>query len=315
MARTRYPSKREETIVEIKNPEYILAIAQEKNLTRAAEKLYITQPALSQYLLKIEDELGLPLFIRSKGQLTPTEAGTIYLRGAQAVAHAQQMTQTELSALKNGGKLRMAVSTWGLGLMTDILPQIKRKFPLIELELIEQTYDEMWPLMRDGQIDLAISALTDEDDPPAQGAQLLYQEPAVLALPEDHPFCAAHPHDTAISWEAIGQSLRTTSFIFSDAGSTIRKMEDRLFRTLLFRPQIICELDRKDYMLKLVERGVGAALIPLSDAKGVPGVRVFLTSPPMLRRELLITRRGLQRSEACTYLQRVICDMAAEWDP
>lgn len=297
--------------MEIRNPEYILKIAQEGSLTRAAEKLYITQSALSQYLLKIEDELGMPLFVRQKGHWSLTEAGMIYVRGAEAVYHAQEMTFAELSALRDSGTLHMAVSAWGLALMAEILPRLKQEFPNVRLDLVEQTYDEMRPLMREGRVDLAISALTDDDDLPSQGAVDLYQEQAVLVLPAAHPYCQAHPRDTVISWEEIGRSLRTAEFIFSDSGSTIRKMEERLFQTLLLRPRVICELDRKDYMLKMVASGVGCALVPHSAAEGTPGVRIFALDPPLIRRELLVFRKDLKRTAVWNCLDRLIQEEAA----
>ena len=61
--------------MDIKNPEYILEIARQQSVTHAAEKLFVTQSTLSQYLLKLENELGTPLFSREKSGLVPTEAG------------------------------------------------------------------------------------------------------------------------------------------------------------------------------------------------------------------------------------------------
>lgn len=66
--------------MDIKNPEYILEIARQQSVTHAAEKLFVTQSTLSQYLLKLESELGTPLFFREKTGLVPTEAGQVYLR-------------------------------------------------------------------------------------------------------------------------------------------------------------------------------------------------------------------------------------------
>lgn len=298
--------------MEIKNPEYILTIADEGSLTRAAEKLYVTQSALSQYLLKIENDLGVTLFHRRKGRWIPTEAGEVYLRGAEAVYHAQAATEEELAALRGCETLHLAVSAWGSELMIHILPRLKERFPGITLDLVEQTYDEMRPMMREGRVDLAISALTDDDDPPGQGYTSLYQERAVLILPPDHPYCAAHPEDGSITWREIGRALRNTGFLFSDRGSTIRKMEERLFQTILFRPQVVCELDRKDYMCRMVSIGVGAALVPASAAGEGGDVRIFDLDPPMVRRELLIARRDLQRTPAHTCLEHLICEEAAK---
>ena len=69
--------------MDLRQLEYIVQIAEENNITRAAEKLYITQSALNQQLLKLEKELGVPLFHRSRTDWHPTEAGEIYLSAAR----------------------------------------------------------------------------------------------------------------------------------------------------------------------------------------------------------------------------------------
>ena len=65
--------------------EYVIAIAEEKSLSKAAERLYLSQPALSQRLKKLEDELGTPLFVRGKDGLSITDAGRIYVNGSHSI--------------------------------------------------------------------------------------------------------------------------------------------------------------------------------------------------------------------------------------
>ena len=87
--------------------EYVIVIAQEKTLSKAADRLFVSQPALSRFLLKLEDELGLPLFERRKRQLIPTYAGELYLATARSILQLQQKLEKELDALKevDHGKL------------------------------------------------------------------------------------------------------------------------------------------------------------------------------------------------------------------
>ena len=85
--------------MDIKNPEYILEIARQQSVTRAAQKLFITQSTLSQYLLKLESELNTPLFIREKNRLVPTGAGQVYIQAAQAVVNIQDAAQARIAAL------------------------------------------------------------------------------------------------------------------------------------------------------------------------------------------------------------------------
>ena len=97
--------------MEIKKPEYIVTIAEERSVTRAAARLYLTRPALSHYLLALESELGAPLFRRTRSGLEPTELGEAYIRGAQRVLDAVRQTQKELDDI-NGcvpGTLRIGI--------------------------------------------------------------------------------------------------------------------------------------------------------------------------------------------------------------
>ena len=98
--------------MDIKNPEYILEIARQQSVTRAAEKLFVTQSTLSQYLLKLEAELGTPLFLRDKNCLTPTDAGRLYLQAAQDIVRIQDATLSSIASLKNEGCIRLGCPTF-----------------------------------------------------------------------------------------------------------------------------------------------------------------------------------------------------------
>ena len=121
--------------MDIKNPEYILEIARQQSVTHAAEKLFVTQSTLSQYLLKLENELGTPLFSREKSGLVPTEAWHVYLHAARAVVQIQNAAEASIAALKKEGFLCVGVSFWGLMLLTGLLPAFKSRFPYYAADL------------------------------------------------------------------------------------------------------------------------------------------------------------------------------------
>lgn len=133
--------------MDIKNPEYILEIARQQSVTRAAEKLFVTQSTLSQYLLKLEAELGTPLFLRDKNCLTPTDAGRIYLQAAQDIVRIQDATLSSIASLKNEGCIRLGCSSWGLDLVANSLPAFKERFPSITLKLYENRYLQLKAMM------------------------------------------------------------------------------------------------------------------------------------------------------------------------
>ena len=296
--------------MDIKNPEYILEIARQQSVTHAAEKLFVTQSTLSQYLLKLENELGTPLFSREKSGLVPTEAGHVYLHAARAVVQIQNAAEVSIAALKKEGFLCVGVSFWGLTLLTGLLPTFKSRFPDITLRLFVDDYAHLKVMMQAGRIDLAVISITEEDDRPAQGSIDLKREELVVALPREAAYCLEHPDAEFISEEQLPQALDTLNFIAPDEGASIRRSEDALFRRLMYRPHVICEVEREDSATRMVAAGVGAAILSVEDVRGVREIRSFRLDPPLYRENIMVLRRGVKRTEALTGLEELLVAQA-----
>lgn len=296
--------------MDIKNPEYILEIARQQSVTHAAEKLFVTQSTLSQYLLKLENELGTPLFSREKSGLVPTEAGHVYLHAARAVVQIQNAAEVSIAALKKEGFLCVGVSFWGLTLLTGLLPTFKSRFPDITLRLFVDDYAHLKVMMQAGRIDLAVISITEEDDRPARGAIDLRREELVVALPREAAYCLEHPDAEFISEKQLPQALDTLNFIAPDEGASIRRIEDALFRRLMYRPHVICEVEREDSATRMVAAGVGAAILSVEDVRGVREIRSFRLDPPLYRENIMVLRRGVKRTEALTGLEELLVAQA-----
>jgi len=296
--------------MDIKNPEYILEIARQQSVTHAAEKLFVTQSTLSQYLLKLENELGTPLFSREKSGLVPTEAGHVYLHAARAVVQIQNAAEASIAALKKEGFLCVGVSFWGLTLLTGLLPAFKSRFPDITLRIFVDDYAHLKVMMQAGRIDLAVISITEEDDRPAQGAVNLRREELVVALPREAAYCLEHPDAEFISEKQLPQALDMLDFIALDEGASIRRIEDALFRRLMYRPHVICEVEREDSATRMVDAGVGAAILSQEDVRGVRSIRSFRLDPPLYRENIMVLRRGAKRTEALTGLEELLVAQA-----
>lgn len=296
--------------MDIKNPEYILEIARQQSVTHAAEKLFVTQSTLSQYLLKLENELGTPLFSWEKSGLVPTEAGHVYLHAARAVVQIQNAAEASIAALKKEGFLCVGVSFWGLMLLTGLLPAFKSRFPDITLRIFVDDYAHLKVMMQAGRIDLAVISITEEDDRPAQGAVNLRREELVVALPREAAYCLEHPDAEFISEKQLPQALDTLDFIALDEGASIRRIEDALFRRLMYRPHVICEVEREDSATRMVDAGVGAAILSQEDVRGVRSIRSFRLDPPLYRENIMVLRRGAKRTEALTGLEELLVAQA-----
>ena len=115
-----------------RNPEYFLTIAQERSISRAAEKLYVSQSSLSQYLAKLESALEVKLFDRSKSPIQLTEAGRVYQSYLESNSHLYQKLQSDLNGLNSSRSqaINIGLGTWrGNLLLPEILPTFLSQHP------------------------------------------------------------------------------------------------------------------------------------------------------------------------------------------
>ena len=179
--------------VDFKELEYVLFIAQEKNISKAARKLYITQPALSRALHHIEDELGTELFVRSNRQYIPTYTGELYLEMARSVLAAQQGFQDKLKHYKSAknGTLSLGITPGrGRFLLPRVLPAFKKIFPEYNLKLWEEDVDTLERYLREGTIEVAIYTVISPSDykPREFQYKTLAREELVLCTSNDERY-------------------------------------------------------------------------------------------------------------------------------
>ncbi len=118
--------------MDLKQVEYIVQIAKENNITHAAEKLFITQSALNQQLLKLEKELGTPLFYRSRTDWRPTAAGEVYLKSARELLRIKKDTYSliyDIAETKKGNISVGFTPDRGIAMFTKVYPQFHDEFP------------------------------------------------------------------------------------------------------------------------------------------------------------------------------------------
>jgi len=169
--------------------EYILAISRHRNMTKAAKELYVSQSSLSQYLAKLEQELGAPLFFRAKNELTPTPAGRLYTEAARQIIDIQKQLYHEISALENKGQITVgATSLFALQVLSKIIPGFKKQYPGYSIEITETSLPDLTKLLLNETIDLGIMA-ANELAPFEDQAVLLKEEEVFFAIPAGHPFC------------------------------------------------------------------------------------------------------------------------------
>jgi len=166
---------------------YIVAVAQERSFGRAAAKCFVSQPALSVAIQKLEEELGAPLFERGKNEVTVTPVGERVVEQAQKVleeaARIRELAQAGRNQLV--GKLKLGVIyTVAPYLLPDLIPELHERAPQMPLEIEENLTENLETALKSGRIDAAIIALP--FNPPGVITEFLYEEPFQVVVPLGH---------------------------------------------------------------------------------------------------------------------------------
>lgn len=251
--------------MELKHLRYFVAVAEELNFSRAAQRLHMTQPPLSVQVKQLEEEIGVPLLERSTRNVRLTEAGQVFLEESRRLFGQLEQSVRTVRRVGHG-----EVGTLALGFVptaaSETLPPLLRVFrkgyPEVEITLHEMNPPQLVNGLRDGRIDAAFFYLPSGNVPPFGDATLdsmpVSREPLVVALPADHPLAARRRIEMA--------SLSDEPFILlaSHRGSGLRDIIVEHCRLAGFMPRVVQEATLVQTIVGLVASGVGVALVPAS---------------------------------------------------
>ncbi len=225
--------------------EYIVALAEEKNISKAADKLLITQSALSQYLMNLESGLGVPLFNRDKRMMTLTYAGEVYLDAAREILCIQKDTARLIEDMTEYTKGDIS---FGIGLERGIVvlpylhPAFCDQFPKVRLSVVQNHVRTLETLTDQGYIDVSLLSLYNRETP--LDHQYLCQEEMLLAIPHDHPkarwFEGKQDGCRPVADPAVFKNDR---FITTKPGYETRQIIDAIFQDAGIAPEIIFQSD------------------------------------------------------------------------
>lgn len=290
-----------------------VAVAEELNFHRAAERLHMAQPPLSQAIRKLEDALGLSLFERSNRSVALTPAGTAFLVSARRVLALIDEGIREAQAVAAGRAGRLSITF--VGTAHDLLPAALRRFrteyPGVELVLREATTGEQIAAIAAGEADIGLMRR-----PGIMIAQLasetLLREPILAALPVGHQLAERDRVPlAALAGDAFIGTPRQLGIGFHD-------QIIGLCRLAGFSPRIVQEARQMQTVASLVAAGLGVALIPASLAlmprAGVAFRPIAVEAPPEMRHVELIaawdaTRKSSARDNVLAMLRQAADDM------
>ncbi|MBQ7246259.1 MAG: LysR family transcriptional regulator [Firmicutes bacterium] len=245
---------------------YYIATVEEMNITHAAQRLFISQQALSNHIARLEEELGVKLFNRSP-VLSLTYAGKRFYEYALQMSNIERQIHQMVDDVNENqaGEIRVGIShTCGRAILPSILPKFKSEHPLVDVQLVEENSAEMENALRRGSLDLMIDFLPISID----GA--VYSE-----LTKERLFLVV---SKSLLRETFGKDAQKTikefrknldmkafkdfPFILLKKGNRVRAMLDEYMEGIKFSPNIILETENTETAFALASKGMGITVYP-----------------------------------------------------
>ncbi|HEU4670509.1 MAG TPA: LysR substrate-binding domain-containing protein, partial [Dyella sp.] len=171
----------------LRDLQYLVALAEHRHFGRAAEACFVSQPTLSTQIKKLEDELGVPLVERTPRKVLLTEVGSEIAARAREVLNEVDQIRAVARRTRDpeSGTVRLGIfPTLGPYLLPHAVPMVRAAFPRLELLLVEEKTEVILRLLREGKLDVGILALPLHED--SLHVEFLFEEPFVLAVPQSH---------------------------------------------------------------------------------------------------------------------------------
>ncbi len=261
--------------MDTKQIEYIIKIAEENNITHAAEKLHVTQPALNQQLLNLERELGIQLFHRVKNNWHLTEAGEVYVSNAKKMLNIKKETYKILADMANTKKGKLSIGfTPGRGstMFSAVYPLFHNKYPDILVQPYELSVKKQQTLISENKLDIGFQTLCDKNKTSDEYIHISYEE-ILLAAPKSK--CLNKPglnticNNAADCPEVDINIFKDENFVLMYKESTIRQMVDSIFIKAGFKPKVLFETANNTTILTMIQNNICCGLIPAYYLKSI----------------------------------------------
>lgn len=282
--------------------QYAIMLAETLSFSQLAEKLEISQPALSKQILHLEEELGLQLFDRTTNPISLTPAGGHFVREAQKLIYREEQLIRSMDKYKSGefGRLVIGISPFRcLYLVSEILKKVREKFPGIQIVLNETNSDQLRKDASEGKYDFAIVNLpVDEsvlDIIPIEADEL------VLAVPKEISHLVGDNNSKSIDFN----DCKNLPFIAVGQSQEMRRLFDKLCAAADFTPNIVAEVVGVASAWALASAGIGATILPLQFVKSNNfdnNLKLFsIKNLKNTRQPAIVMRRGQFVSESASY--------------
>jgi DNA-binding transcriptional LysR family regulator len=233
-----------------------LVVARTGRLGPAARELHVTQPALTARIRRLEQAVGGTLFVRSRRGMRLSQAGRVFLpfaeRALESLEEGRRLA-ADVAGAAQGVLLLAAPPAVSAYMLPDLLARFAEEHPHVELSVRTGHSDEILQLVLDEQVQLG---LTRELAHPEVKAHPVFEDALVLVVPPDHHF--AGRTDVTVA------DVSTERIILFDQRSSYHELTEDMFRDARVRPRAVMQLDSSGAAARMVERGLGVSLLPLS---------------------------------------------------
>lgn len=291
--------------MEMHQVRYFLAVANELNFTRAAEKCNVAQPSLTRAIKLLEEELGGPLFHRERANTHLSELGRMVRPHLEQVYAEAQRTKhlADTFTKMKGAKLKLGVMcTIVPNQIVDLLASVQRKYDGIELEIMDASAVELRQRLLEGELEVAIKCIVDQGDEERFHKLPLFRERMVIVVPPDHRL--ATRNHIAVRDLNGERYLERISCEFA-------QIVDKHFEQQGVCDRTVYRSDRDDWIQAMVAAGIGYAFMPEGCVTHTSVVARPLIEPEVWRDVHLVTVRGRPHSPAVGALVREA--MRVDW--
>ncbi|MGW4756456.1 LysR family transcriptional regulator [Streptomyces chartreusis] len=243
--------------MDLQQMRYVVAVAETRNFTRAAERCFVVQSSLSHRIAGLERELGVKLFARSSRRVELTSAGVAFVAAARECLAAADRAVADAAAATGVVRGRLAVGvivTTAAVDVPDLLQRYRARYPDVHVVLRSGRSDELAAAVRDGELDIAFLGLPEGERPSGVETLVLDHDEHALVVPAGHRLAGAQQ----VTLEEIAEE----TFVDFAAGTPARAQSDRAFAAAGLVRDVAYEAGVVELISRLVARGLGIALLP-----------------------------------------------------
>ena len=287
--------------MDLKEFEYVLAINEERSFSKAAKKLFISQPSLSQYINRLEGQLGVTIFDRNTIPLSLTFEGELYIEAIKSIMNIVNnlyKSFEDISDLKIGRVNIGLTPSKANNPLPAILPVFRQAYPGIELIITERDSSELEDMLLRGQVDVCLLNL------PLKSKGIEYEsvvkENIYIAAPPD--YIPPSYTDTEEKYPQLSiNDIKNEQFILLHPSQRLRQIADTVFNDENIKPKILLETSSIETSLRLSAAGMGFSFVPESSVRfaGLTNPPKYFRLPHDLNWTLVIAyREGAYRTKA-----------------